>query len=40
MVQRSMLDYYDDPMESEKVAAAQRLDARLRELLGTPDDGT
>jgi len=35
----AMLDYYDDPMESEKVAAAQRLDARLRELLGTPDDG-
>jgi integrase len=30
----AMLDYYDDPMESEKVAAAQRLDARLRGLLG------
>ena len=30
----AMLDYYDDPMESEKVEVAQRLDARLRELLG------
>jgi integrase len=30
----AMLDYYDAPMESEKVAAAQRLDARLRDLLG------
>ena len=29
----SVLDYYDAPLESEKVLSAQRLDARLRELL-------
>ena len=28
----AMLDYYDEPMESEKIEAAQRLDERLRML--------